>query len=133
MAVSLPLKCFIAEDSAFMREIYNYSLRDVQNFQIVAEACDGVEALRLIAEVQPDILILDLVLPLKNGLDVLKEMSTISPHTKIIVISSLDDEATQAKAKALGAIAYLHKPFTKAALIQAVEDISNPYLEVQNG
>jgi len=129
----MTLKCLIVEDSAFMREIYHYSLRELNNFSIVAEAQDGEEAMRLLAEIQPDILILDLVLPKKNGIDVLRDLPTVSAHTKTIVISSLEDENIIAQAKALGAIVYLLKPFTKLQLVTAIEEISKNYSQVQNG
>ncbi len=129
----MTLKCLIVEDSPFMLEIYRYSLVNHPTIEVVAEACDGEEALILIAEIKPDLLILDLILPLKNGIDVLKEMTAISPHTKTIVISSLEDEATILKAKALGAIQYLTKPFTKLQLLNAIDEISKEYAEVNNG
>lgn len=129
----MALKCLIVEDSPFMCEIYRYSLREVSNFNIVAEARDGDEALKLLAAIQPDILILDLVLPKKNGIDVLRELPAISSATKVIVISSLEDESIINQAKALGAIVYLTKPFTKTQLVTAIEDISKDYSEVQNG
>jgi len=129
----MTLKCLLVEDSAFMREIYHYSLCDISNIKIVAEAQDGEEAIRLISKFKPDILILDLILPLKNGLEVLSETALISPQTRTLVISSLDDDATILKAKSLGAIKYLKKPFTKAHLVAALDDISKTYAEVANG
>lgn len=133
MAKFVTLKCLIVEDSAFIRELYHNSLCDILNFEIVAEALDGEEALRLIAEIKPDILILDLILPLKNGLDVLSEIPALSPQTRTIVISSLEDEATILKAKALGALEYIKKPFTKTQLVNAIDEVSKYYAEVNNG
>lgn len=127
------LKCLIVEDSPFMCEIYRFSLADNVNIEIVAEAKDGLEAIKLIDEIKPDILILDLILPLKNGIDILNEIALTSPRTKTIVISSLDDEATISKAKALGAIEYLVKPFKKIQLVNAINEISKFYAEVNNG
>ncbi len=129
----MTLKCLIVEDSPFMIEIFRYSLADISYIEIVAEAHDGVEAVKMIAEIKPDILILDLILPLKNGIDILKELSNLSPQTKTIVVSSLDDEATISKAKALGAIQYLTKPFTRIQLTNAIDEISKNYAEVNNG
>lgn len=129
----MTLKCLIVEDSPFMLEIYRYSLVNHPTIEVVAEARDGEAALKLIEEIRPDLLILDLILPLKNGIDVLSEMAAISPHTKTIVISSLEDEATILKAKALGAIQYLTKPFTKIHLLNAIDEISKEYAEVNNG
>lgn len=129
----MTLKCLVAEDAAFLREIYRFSLHHHTNIEIVAEARDGAETLRLLGEIKPDLLLLELVLPLKSGIDVLQSLAAVSPLTKVIVISSLDDEAVIAKAKALGAIVYLTKPFTKAQLMGAVEEVSKYYAEVQNG
>ena len=129
----MTLKCLIVEDSPFMLEIYRYSLVNHPTIEIIAEARDGETASKLIAEIKPDLLILDLILPLKNGIEVLNEMAMLSPHTKTIVISSLEDEATILKAKALGAIQYLTKPFTKLQLLNAIDEISKEYAEVNNG
>ncbi len=128
----MPIKCLVVEDAQFIREIYRYSLRG-QNIEIIDEAVDGVEAIAKILKYQPDFIILDLVLPLKSGIEVLKEISEISPHSKCLVISSLDDVDIQNKAKALGAIQYLTKPFTKAQLLSAIQNVTNQYQEVQNG
>lgn len=128
----MKLKCLVVEDVTFIREIYRYSLL-AENYEIVGEAADGIEALHKIKELQPDIVLLDLILPLKNGLDVLKESHALSPNSRFLVISSLEDSAIIAQAKSLGAIEYLVKPFTKQQLLSALVRISHKYSEVQNG
>ncbi len=128
----MKLKCLIVEDVLFLREIYRLSLMN-QNYEIIGEAVDGAEALLKIKALQPDIVILDLVLPLKNGLEVLKESHQLSPNSRFLVISSLDDQMTIDQAKSLGAIEYLTKPFTKAQLLESLNRISQQYNEVQNG
>lgn len=129
----MSLKCLIVEDSQFMQEIYHHSLVNAADIEVVGYASDGNEAIRLLSEKKPDLLILDLILPLMNGIDVLKQVSQLSPQTKTIVISSLEDEETIAKTKALGAIDYLKKPFTKVQLVNAIEEVSKYYAEVNNG
>ncbi len=129
----MSLKCLIVEDSPFMCEIYRHALRDNIHLTIVAEAQDGLMAMKLLEEIKPDILILDLVLPLKNGIDILREIESISFHTKTIVVSSIEDEAIISQAKALGAIVYLKKPFSKQQLLSAVEEVSASYSGVLNG
>jgi YesN/AraC family two-component response regulator len=129
----MQLTCLIIEDAAFMREIYHYSLSKCENINIIGEAADGEEALKLLSELKPDIMLLDLVLPMKSGLDVLKEVSLVSPKTKAIVVSSIEDENIIQKAKALGVITYIKKPFTKIDLVNAFEEISKIYSEVENG
>ncbi|AGH96595.1 response regulator transcription factor [Pseudobdellovibrio exovorus] len=129
----MSIKCLVVEEAAFIRQIYRLNLHGVNGVEIVAEARDGVEALRLISEIQPDMVLLELVLPLKSGLDVLKSLHGVSPRTQVIVISSLDDESLRVQAKALGAHAYLTKPFTRSQLLGAVEEICQHYAGVQNG
>lgn len=124
--------CVIVEDVIFLREVYRFSFKN-ENIKIVAEAEDGIQALKLIEQHQPDLVLLDLVLPLKNGIDVLKQLSNVAHNTKCIVVSSLDDEEIIQKAKALGAVAYLKKPFTKSELIETIRLVTNSFKEVQNG
>lgn len=128
----MKLRCLVVEDVNFIREIYRYSLQ-AENYEIVGEAADGIDALVKIKDLQPDIVLLDLILPLKNGLDVLKESHQLSPHSRFLVISSMDGQDVIDQAKALGAIDYLTKPFSKNQLISALKRISQNYSEVQNG
>ena len=127
------ISCLIVEDADFMREIYRYSLKNCPAINIIGEAVDGAQAMQMIAYHKPDVILLDLVLPLKSGLDILNELSAISPKTKVVVISSIEDENVINKAKALGAINYIKKPFTKAEIIETFNEISRSYSEVQNG
>jgi two-component system chemotaxis response regulator CheY len=129
----MQIKCLIVEDAQFMLEIYRYALAAQSHVEIVGEASDGEEAIRMLSELKPDVVLLDLVLPLKSGLDVLKEISIVSPQTKIIVVSSIDDEKIVTKAKALGALIYIKKPFTKADLLKAFDEAGKSYSEVENG
>lgn len=124
--------CLIVEDSAFIREIYRYGLQN-SAYHIVGEAENGEEALFKIKSLQPDIIILDLVLPLINGLDVLKKINDLSPLSKVLVVSSIDDEKIKDKAKALGAIFYLEKPFKKVELINALQKLTIQKLGEKNG
>lgn len=128
----MKLTCLIVEDVIFIREIYKYSLRN-EIYDVVGESGDGIDALEKIKSLQPDIVILDLILPLKNGLDVLKEAHALSPRTRFLVISSLEDQSIIDQAKALGAIEYIVKPFTKVQLLSALGQLSQNYGEVQNG
>lgn len=129
----MPVKCVIIEDADFIREIYHHFLKEFSDIKIVAEASDGQSGLSAVIKHQPDILLLDLVLPLKNGFEVLDQISSASPKTKTIVISSLDDQATINKAKAMGAVSYIKKPFSKTELTKIISEISKDYSGVQNG
>lgn len=125
-------RCLIVEDAPFLREVYRYSLKN-EDVEIIDEAIDGMDAMVKINQHKPDLVLLDLVLPLKNGIDILKEIGRISPGSKCIVISSLDDQDVIDKAMALGAIKYLTKPFTKAQLLEAIQIVTKKYSEAMGG
>ena len=118
-------RCLIVEDAPFLREVYRYSLKN-EDIEIVDEAVDGMDAMVKLNQHKPDIVILDLVLPLKNGIDILKEIGRISSR-------SLDDQEIIDKAMALGAIKYLTKPFTKAQLLDAIQLVTKKYSAAVSG
>lgn len=125
--------CVVVEDSAFIREIYYFSLRELPHIHIIGEAEDGNKAIEMIQKLKPDFIILDIVLPFKDGFEILNQLPSISPQTKTLVISSLDEAAYISKAKALGAVEYLKKPFTKKQLLDVINRVSQMYSEVENG
>jgi two-component system, response regulator YesN len=88
--------------------------------EIVGEAADGEETLRLIAELKPDVLILDIKMPKKDGIQVLTEMREKGMSAKVIILSSFDDFALVKKAMKLGASDYFHKPSMNVPEIVAV-------------
>ena len=123
-------KCLLVEDSLFIRELYRLCLKEI-DLEIIGEASDGTTAVQKILELQPDLVLLDLVLPEKNGFDVLSECAHLK--TKVIVITSLPPEEYEQKSKSLGALFYLEKPFKKQQLVQSVESAMNQQLEVKHG
>ncbi len=125
-------RCLIVEDAAFLREVYRFTLKN-ENIEIVGEAIDGMDAMIKINNLKPELVLLDLVLPLKNGIDILKEIGRISPNSKCIVISSIEEQEVIDKAMALGALKYLTKPFTKVQLLEAIQTVTKKYGEVMNG
>lgn len=123
-------KCLIIEDSLFIRELYRICLKDVQ-VEVIGEFSDGATAIQKVIELAPDIVLLDLVLPEKSGFDVLSECSHLP--AKFVVISSLPQADYEQKAKALGALFYLEKPFKKQQFIDAVDTALQTTIEAHHG
>lgn len=124
--------CLIIEDALFLQEVYKFLFKN-EAYEVLDIVSDGVDALVKINQYKPDLVILDLVLPLKNGLDVLKEISKISPNSKCLVVSALDENEITQQALALGAIKFIHKPFTKVQMLEAINEVFTSFSEVQNG
>lgn len=99
----------IVEDDTFLLSLLSAKLKK-ENFEIV-QALDGVEALEKLKTIRPDLILLDLILPRKNGFEVLQEISQ-DPQLQnlpVIIISNLGQESDIARGKALGVLEYYVK------------------------
>lgn len=119
------MKILITDDSAFMRTIVKNALREIQ--AEVLEAENGDVAVELYRQYQPDLVLLDIIMPVKNGVMALQEIKAINPQAKVILVTSVGQEEMIAKAKELGANNFVAKPFKPEELITAVQE------QLQNG
>ena len=89
-----------------------------------ADAFDGNEALLMVDEFQPDLVLLDVVMPEKDGISTLKDIKEKYPSMNVVMVSSLGTEEKVSEAIKLGANAFLQKPFDEEELINYIEDIN---------
>jgi two-component system response regulator NreC len=108
----------IADDHALVRQGIRTLLE--HSFQVVGEAADGLEALQIVERFHPDILIVDLMMPHLNGLEVIRQLKQRQRFTKLIALSMHVDEAYVAQAVANGATGYVLKQASSCELIAAV-------------
>jgi len=114
----------IVDDSLFMRKIMRGIL--VQKGYIVsAEAASGIEAMRNLHTGHPDIILLDIILPDSNGLDLLESIITACPDSKVVVCSSIGEAQVIQKSLDLGAKAYIQKPFTPEKVADVLENLED--------
>ena len=93
-------------------------------FEVVGQAGDGAEAVRVAQQLKPDVIIMDVIMPVKNGIDACREISEILPDTKVLVLTaSIEDDAVM-EAVAAGATGYLQKFHGKDKLLQTVRDVA---------
>ena len=109
----------IVDDALFMRKIIRGILEE-NGYQVVAEAASGIEAMRRLHEHTPDIIILDIILPDANGLDLLTSILGASLSSRVAVCSSIGQEPVIQKALELGAKAFIQKPLTPEKVISAL-------------
>jgi two-component system, NarL family, response regulator NreC len=110
----------VADDHHLVRQGLRMLLAAEPDFQIAGEAGDGLEALRLVKELQPDALVLDLMMPVLNGLEVTRRVSQRSPQTRVVILSMHANEAYVLEALRAGAAAYVLKESTSEELVRAV-------------
>ncbi|MEJ2202556.1 MAG: response regulator transcription factor [Gemmatimonadota bacterium] len=117
------IRVVIADDHAVVRQGIRHVLEDIPGLEVVAEGKDGEEALTLVSEHQPDLLLLDITMPEKTGLEVTKELRSNGSETPILVLSMHDDPEYVLEAVRAGADGYILKDVTPAELRDAVETV----------
>lgn len=112
-------KILIADDSAFMRKVVIETLRSA-GFSDFVEAENGVEALAEFNQARPDLVLLDVIMPEKDGLEVIK---AIGSQAKVIMVSAIGQEGVIREAMSHGAKGYVIKPFDKEKIIAEIERV----------
>jgi RNA polymerase sigma factor (sigma-70 family) len=114
------LRVVIADDHAVVRQGIRGVLEQVEGLEVVAEAADGNEALDLTEKHQPDLVVLDVTMPGKTGLEVAKELRDAGNDARVLVLSMHDDPEYVLEAVRAGADGYVLKDVTPAELRAAV-------------
>lgn len=109
----------IVDDALFMRKILRGILEE-KGYQVVAEAASGIETMRRLHEQTPDIILLDIILPDSNGLDLLQSILASHPRATVVICSAIGQEPVIQKALDLGARGFIQKPFTPETVIAAL-------------
>lgn len=118
-------KIAIIDDHQLFREGVKRILEFERTFAVVAEGDDGSEALRIVEEFRPDVVIMDINMPQVNGVEATKNLVEKYPHTKVIILSIHDDENYVTHALQTGARGYLLKEMDADALIEAVRVVAD--------
>ena len=116
------LKVLIADDALFMRNLLKDILTKV-GFTVVAEATNGEEAVALYRKHQPDLVTMDIVMPLKSGIEALEEIVKEDPYAKIVMCSALGQESLVLEAVQAGAKDFIVKPFKEERVVEVVKRI----------
>ena len=111
----------LADDHRIVRQGLRALLKAEADFSVIGEAGDGLEALELVRKASPDVVVLDLMMPGLNGLEVARQLGKRA-QTKVVILSMYDDEGFVLEALAKGVSAYVLKDSSSSDLIQAVRE-----------
>ena len=118
------MRVLLADDHGIVRRGLRSLLESQSGIDVVGEAADGFEALRLSTELNPDILILDVAMPKMNGIDVAARLQKLERPPSVIVLSMHTDESYIIRALAAGARGYLLKDATDEDLLPAIRSVA---------
>jgi DNA-binding NarL/FixJ family response regulator len=113
----------LVDDMADLRFMLRLNLEGSGQFHVVGEATNGVEAIELARERRPELVLLDIAMPVKDGMEALPEILVASPESRVVILSSFGEQRYGAKALELGAVAYVEKTLAPDALVARLIDL----------
>src|ERR1700733_7957458 len=114
------IRIVIAEDQELVRRGSALLLSMEPDMEVVGQACNGVEAVELARVLHPDVILMDLHMPLKGGVAATREITQALPGTQVLVLTTLDDDETVFEAVRAGAHAYLLKDAAEDELLETI-------------
>ncbi|MEJ8841489.1 response regulator transcription factor [Lacibacter sp. H375] len=122
--MSNPIKIVIADDHSLFREGIQLLLKKEKSIELAGEACDGEALLALIEDVKPDVVITDIDMPIKNGVEVTRIVKRAQPNTGVLALTMFGQEELVVDMMEAGANGYLLKSSKKEELLQAIQTAS---------
>ncbi len=124
-ANSHPLRVLVADDHPFFRDGLRSLLASSPDMELVGEASTGEEAVSLAAELQPDVVLMDVQMPGMNGIEATRRIVEDSPHIRVLVVTMFEDDGTVFRAMRAGAKGYLLKGANYAEMLRAIKAVGN--------
>ncbi|HVK60894.1 MAG TPA: response regulator [Bdellovibrionales bacterium] len=114
------IRLVVADDAPFIREIVRNVCEKV-GIEVVGEAIDGNEAVKLAKTLKPDVVLLDIIMPNKSGIEAAREIASFDSKVKMIAFSTADQETMVVRALEAGCCSFVVKPFKAEDLVRAVK------------
>ncbi len=119
------LKVLIVDDAPFIREILRQILLR-GGHTVVGEAEDGTQGVQMALELEPELVIMDIVMPHMSGVQATREILAQRPKTKVIACSTIDQDNMLMKVMEAGAVEYIRKPFSAPEVLKVIEAVFTP-------
>jgi len=117
------IRVMVVDDHSIVREGLKYVLEQSGEFEVVGQAADGEEAVRVAAEVSPDVVVMDVMMPRKDGVEACREIMESAPDTRVFMLTVANEETAVLEAVAAGATGYLQKETDRERLLATVRDV----------
>ena len=118
-----PISIILVDDHEVVRNGVRAYLVTLKEFQVVGEAANGEDAIQLISEKIPDVVLLDLIMPGMDGVDTIRGIKQVSPRTQVVVLTTFDTDDLVLGAISAGAAAYLLKDSSEAEILDTIRGV----------
>lgn len=118
------IRILLADDHPVLRQGMRSLLEQEEDFEVVAEAGDGKQAVTLAAELNPDVALMDIVMPNLNGVEATKQIKQVSPITAVLVLTAFDDDRYVVGLLQAGAAGYLLKSASGKQIVEAIRSVA---------
>ena len=124
MTSSALTRVMLVDDHSIMRDLLRDALENTGEFQVVAQAADGAEALRIVEEAAPDVIVMDVIMPVMDGIEACREIMELLPHTKVLMLTASNEKDAIVRSIAAGATGYLQKYSGKEQLLTTLREVA---------
>lgn len=124
MAPVEPIRVMLVDDHEVMRDSLREMLDRSGGFKMVGEAGDGESAVSMALDLNPDVIVMDIWLPDKSGIDACREIAELLPGTRLLILTANTEEDAVIQAVAAGAAGYVKKHATREQLLAAIRDVA---------
>ena len=125
MTPSKQSRVMLVDDHEIMRDGLREVLERSGNFEVVGQAGDGASAVNIALKLKPDVIVMDVMMPLKNGIDACREITELLPDTKVLILTASAEEDAVMEAVAAGATGFLQKYSGKEKLLDTVREVAD--------
>ena len=130
MSTAGRIRVMVVDDHPIMRNGLQYTLEASGRFEVVGQAKDGEEAVRTVEEIDPQVIVMDVIMPNKDGIDACREIQELLPETRVLMLTASTEEDAVIEAVAAGATGYLQKYSRPEELVEAVLDVAEGRLRI---
>ena len=124
MSTDTRTSVMLVDDHQVMRDLLRDALENTGEFQVVAQAADGEEALRVVEEAAPDVIAMDVIMPVMDGIEACREITELLPETRVLMLTASNEKDAIVRSIAAGATGYLQKYSGKEQLLTTLREVA---------